>query len=140
MYILASIFVLSLAELVGMFSFRWWQLRSGKIACDTNAEHRLEFNVREMFSRHAATAAFYTERLHQMHIAPRVHAITQVVVHYLVLQFGAMHKKLIRIKRSLEGRNEIMARGEASPFLKTIAEYKLNSSAKEENPRKEDGR
>lgn len=135
MYILASIFMIALAEIIGMFSFRWWQLRVGKVECDTDAEHYTVFNIREIMTKYAAIALLHAERTHKEHIAPRVHVAIQTIVHHLAEQFGIMHKKLIRMKRSLEGKSEVMARGEASPFLKTIAEYKLNSSTKKENLR-----
>ncbi|MBI5005341.1 MAG: hypothetical protein HZC03_01925 [Candidatus Lloydbacteria bacterium] len=133
MYILASIFMIAAAEIIGMFSFRWWQLRAGKVSCDEEAHHHVMFNVRGTTAKYATIIALHAERVHQIHIAPRVHVATQAVVHYLAEQFGAIHKKLMRIKRSLEGRNEIMAHGEASPFFKTIAEYKLNGSVKKED-------
>ena len=135
MYILASIFMIATVEIIGMFSFRWWQLRAGKVSCDDETNHNVVFNIREMAAKYAAIIMLRAEWIHQMHIAPRVHVATQRVVHYLVEQFGAMHKKLVRVKRSLDGRSEIMARGEASPFFKTIAEYKLNGSVKKENSR-----
>lgn len=130
--------MIATAEIIGMFSFRWWQLRAGKVSCDTETYHHFGFNIREMMGKYIAIVALYVERVHQIHIAPRVHVATQTIVHYLVEQFGAMHKKLIRVKRSLEGKSEIIARGEASSFFKTISEYKLNSSAKKENPRVEE--
>ena len=128
-------FLIAIAELVCMFSFRWWQIRSGKVEYDTEANHHIGFDTREMIAKYVAIIALYAGKVHQTHIVPLVHSITQIVVRHLTEQFGAAHKKLLRVKRSLEGRSEIIARGEASPFLKTIAEYKLNGNAKKENPR-----
>ncbi|MBI2046244.1 MAG: hypothetical protein HYT28_02400 [Parcubacteria group bacterium] len=138
MYILASIFMIAAAEIIGMFSFRLWQIRTGKIICDEEEHTHAMFNIRGITAKYIALISLHAERVHQIHIAPRVHAATQAVVHYLAELFGAMHKKLVRIKRSLEGRNEMMARGEASPFLKTIAEYKLNGNLNKDKPRKDE--
>lgn len=127
--------MIAVAEIIGMFSFRWWQLQSGKVSYDQGTHNQTAFSVQERVGKYVSILASYAGRMHHIHVAPRVHVVLQAVVHYLAERFGAIHKKLIRAKRSLEGRNEVMSHGEASPFLKNIAEYKLNSSEKKENSR-----
>ena len=124
MYILTSIFGISFTGMIGMVMFRWWQIASGKIEYETMYSREI-WKFREYLRRVIDRFTHRTVSAHKQHVAPVVHVAKKAAVAKAADIFGVMHRKIIQVKRSLDGQGDIARKGDTSSiFLKHISEYK----------------
>lgn len=130
MYIIGSIAIISLVEIVAAVAFRLWQLRRGSIDAEMHSDGPLgvaDHAVR--IQRHAVMHAI----VHGKRLAPIVASLFYSVRSFVARKTGAVKlRDLVHGRGSRENGNG----GAPSLYLKDITEHKNNIQRGENGERK----